>query len=155
MDERRNALAFWLGCAIVTLGVVLHIPMFLMGAARSYVLTGMPMDAGMYWGMALIVVGIGMSAYGLLPKVLPSDQRIIETITPPEDAPLSTAHWVVAGLLGLALVIDVMKPASLGFVTPGMRSEYGLDAAAVAWLPLAALTGTVFGSFVWGALADI
>ncbi len=155
MDERRNALAFWLGCAIVTLGVVLHIPMFVMGASRSYVLAGMPMDAGMYWGMALIVVGLGMSAYGLLPKVLPSDQRIIETITPPEDAPLSAAHWVVAGLLGLALVIDVMKPASLGFVTPGMRSEYGLDASTVAWLPLAALTGTVIGSFLWGALADI
>ncbi len=155
MDERRNALAFWLGCAIVTLGVVLHIPMFVMGASRSYVLAGMPMDAGMYWGMALIVVGFGMSAYGLLPKVLPSDQRIIETITPPEDAPLSAAHWVVAGLLGLALVIDVMKPASLGFVTPGMRSEYGVDASTVAWLPLAALTGTVIGSFLWGALADI
>src|SRR5204863_3874718 len=43
----------------------------------------------------------------------------------------------------------------LGFVTPGMRHEYGLDKAHVAWLPLTALTGTVIGSFLWGALADL
>jgi putative MFS transporter len=61
----------------------------------------------------------------------------------------------MAGLLALALIIDIMKPASLGFVTPGMRAEYGLSKQLVAWLPLAALTGTVVGSFVWGALADL
>jgi MFS transporter, putative metabolite:H+ symporter len=153
--ERRNAFAFWFGCALVTVGVVLHIPMFVMGAGHGYVLAGMPMDPGMYWGMAVIVVGFGLAAYGLLPKALPTDERVIETIAPPENAPLSTAHWVMAGLLALALVIDVMKPASLGFVTPGMRSEYGIDDATVAWLPLSALTGTVIGSFVWGTLADI
>jgi len=155
MEERRNALAFWLGCAIVTAGVVLHIPMYAMGAGNGYVLAGMPMDAGMYWGMALIVAGIGMSSYGLLPRVLPRDQRVIETITPPEDASLTKAHWSMAALLALAFVIDIMKPASLGFVTPGMQSEYGIDKATVAWLPLAALTGTVIGSFLWGMLADI
>jgi putative MFS transporter len=61
----------------------------------------------------------------------------------------------MAGLLALALVIDIMKPAALGFVTPGMRTEYGIDRQTVAWLPFAALTGTVVGSFVWGALADV
>lgn len=152
---RRNALAFWFGCAIVTLGVVLHIPMYLMGSHMGYVLVGMPMDADMYWGMALIVVGIGFAAFGLLPRQLPSHERVIETIAPPEDAPLTRAHWGMAGLLALALIIDIMKPASLGFVTPGMRAEYQVDKAMVAWLPLAALTGTVIGSFIWGALADI
>jgi len=48
----------------------------------------------------------------------------------------------------------VMKPASLGFVTPGMRIEYGVDSATVALLPLSALIGTASGSFIWGALAD-
>jgi putative MFS transporter len=155
MKERRNALAFWLGCAVVTAGVVLHIPMYAMGADQGFVLSGMPMDAGMYWGMALIVAGLGLSGYGLLPKVPPNDRRMIETIAPPEDAPLTKAHWLVAGLLALAFVIDIMKPASLGFVTPGMQTEYGIDAATAAWLPLAALTGTVIGSFLWGMLADI
>jgi len=48
-----------------------------------------------------------------------------------------------------------MKPASLGFVMPGMRAEYGVSDAVVALFPFAALAGTVVGSFVWGWLADI
>jgi putative MFS transporter len=72
----------------------------------------------------------------------------------PEDAPLTKAHWIQISLLALALVIDVMKAASLGFVTPGMRVEYDLDFNMVAVLPFAALIGTTVGSFVWGALAD-
>jgi putative MFS transporter len=154
-DERRNALAFWLGCAIVTAGVVLHLPMFLMGKDAGYALAGMPMDAGMLWGMALILAGIVLTGYGLLPKARPGAERVVDTIAPPEDAPLTRAHWSMAGLLGLALIIDIMKPASLGFVTPGMRQEYALGKEMVAWLPLAALTGTVIGSFIWGALADL
>jgi putative MFS transporter len=55
----------------------------------------------------------------------------------------------------LALVIDTMKPATLGFVVPGMREEYGLSKAVVAWLPLVALTGTALGSLVWGVIADV
>ncbi len=107
----------------------------------------------MLWGMALIVAGIGLTGYGLLPKV--ADEALThEAIAPPEDAPLTRAHWVLMGVLAVALIIDIMKPASLGFVTPGMRVEYGLDLATVAFLPFSALFGTVVGSFVWGALAD-
>src|SRR6202011_475337 len=58
LDAGRNASAFWLGSAFVTLGVALHLPMFLMGRHIGYVLVGMPMDQGMYWGMAFILVGI-------------------------------------------------------------------------------------------------
>jgi putative MFS transporter len=154
-EERRNALAFWLGCAVVTAGVVLHLPMFLMGRNTGYVLAGMPMGTDMLVGMALIVFGVLLTGYGLLPKVLPDSERVVETIAPPEDAPLTRAHWGIAGLLGLALIVDIMKPASLGFVTPGMSREYAVGKAMVAWLPLAALTGTVVGSFLWGALADL
>ena len=79
----------------------------------------------------------------------------LETIAPPEDAPLTKAHIGMAVLLAVALVIDIMKPASLGFVTPGMRAEYGVSDAAVAWLPFSALLGTALGSFLWGWLADL
>jgi putative MFS transporter len=152
--RRRNELAFWVGCAVVTVGVALHVPMYLIGANMDYALVGMPMETKMYWGMVLILVGVGMTAYGLVPKNPPNKQRLIETIAPPEAAPLSPAHWRVAAVLALALVIDVMKPASLGFVMPGMRNEYGISDALLAWLPLAALAGTTIGSIVWGALAD-
>jgi putative MFS transporter len=155
LDKRRSTLAFWSGCAAVTAGVILHLPMFMMGRHNHYALAGMPMDAGMLWGMAAIVVGIAAAAYGLLPKTPASATLVIESIAPPENAPLTRKHWAMAGLLALALVIDIMKPASLGFVTPGMRAEYLVGKETVAWLPLAALTGTVVGSFVWGALADL
>jgi len=151
---RRNALAFWLGSAAVTVGVLLHLPMFWMAREMGFMLAGMPMDTGMLWGMALIVGGICLAGYGLLPKIV-EGAPTHEAIAPPEDAPLTRAHWILMVVLAVALIIDIMKPASLGFVTPGMHAEYGLDPATVALLPFSALFGTVAGSFIWGALADL
>ena len=54
----------------------------------------------------------------------------------------------------LAVVIDSMKPASLGFVVPGTATEYGLSLPVVALIPFCALTGLVVGSYVWGIIAD-
>ncbi len=153
LSERRSLLAFWLGSAIVSAGVLLHLPMFWMGRINGFILAGMPMDQGMLWGMGLIVFGIVAAGYGLMPNA-PSNVAVHDVIAPPEDAPLSAAHWKLMAVLGVALIIDVMKPASLGFVTPGMRFEYGVDSATVALLPFSALIGTATGSFVWGALAD-
>jgi putative MFS transporter len=149
-----NLLAFWCGSVMVAIGVALHIPMFLMGRHNGFHLAGLPMGTGMLVGMGLIVAGVLVAAYGLLPNREPGHVSL-GAITPPEDAPLTKAHWIQIGLLAIALVIDVMKAATLGFVTPGMRAEYGLSAAAVALVPLSGLTGTTVGSFIWGALADV
>lgn len=151
-----DQLHFWLfagGCAAVTVGVLLHLPMFMMGAGNHYRMAGMPMDPGMLFGMVLIVAGVGVAAYGLLPRDLHGHHSDV-TITPPEDAPLTAAHWGLMAVLVVALIIDVMKPASLGFVVPGMIGEYGVSKKVVAWLPFAALTGTFMGSILWGVLAD-
>lgn len=149
-----HALAFWGGSIAVTIGVLLHIPMFLMGRAVHYKLAGMPMDTGMLIGMGLIIGGTAAAAYGLLPPHR-VDGMTPDEIAPPEDAPLTRAHWVQITILAVALIIDVMKPATLGFVVPGMRDEYGLSFASVAVLPFIALLGTTVGSFIWGALADL
>lgn len=149
-----NLLAFWCGSLMVAIGVGLHIPMFLMGRHNGFHLAGMPMGTGMLIGMGLIIAGVLVAAYGLLPAREPGHASL-GSIRPPEDAPLTKAHWIQVGLLAVALVVDVMKAATLGFVTPGMRAEYGLSAATVALVPLSGLTGTTVGSFVWGALADI
>ena len=151
-----DRLHFWIflaGCAAVTAGVLLHLPMFLMGRAMQYRLAGMPMDPGMLFGMFLIVAGVGVSAYGLLPRQTQAHHPEV-TVTPPEDAPLTLAHWGLMFVLVAALVIDVMKPAALGFVVPGMIDEYHVSKATVAWLPFSALTGTFMGSILWGVLAD-
>jgi MFS transporter, putative metabolite:H+ symporter len=146
-----------MGVIAVTAGVLMHVPMFLMGRHNHFMLAGMPMGVDMIVGMALIVGGVGVAAYGLLPRnvsgLLSASQEIV--VSPPEDAPLSTAHWTLMAVLVIALIIDIMKPASLGFTIPGMIEEYGVPKQTASLVPFFALTGTVFGSIVWGIIADI
>ena len=150
--SRRQAFAFWIGCVAVTVGVLLHVPIFLAGIKTHFVLVGMPMTSGMMIGMWMIVAGAIVTAYGLMPRK--KSKVTYEEIAPPEDAPLNKAHWIQLTVLCVALVIDVMKPVTLGFVIPGMRTEYHLSFAQVELLPFAGLLGTAIGSFLWGALSD-
>src|SRR3954465_3302602 len=155
--DRRGTLAFLFGCVAVTGGVLLHLPMFWMGRNIGFSLAGMRLDPGMIFGMYLIVAGVGIAAFGLLPSraahVAHAASRI--TVGAPEDAALSPAHWGLMMALVVALVIDVMKPASLGFVVPGMISEYHATRAQASLVPFFALIGTVTGSVLWGVLADL
>ena len=80
--DRRNALAFWFGSAIVSVGVILHLPMFWMARTTGFILADMPMDAGMLRGMALIVGGIVAAGYGLLPNVAGSGPYMISSRHP-------------------------------------------------------------------------
>ena len=153
LANRRHLLAFVAGCIAVTAGVLLHLPMYWMGREDGFRLVDMPMDAGMLWGMAAILVGSALAAWGLLPAERLGARRV--DVSVPEEAPLGPAHRRLMVVLTAALVIDVMKPASLGFVLPGMRAEYELSALTVAWLPFSALCGTVLGSILWGVLADV
>jgi MFS transporter, putative metabolite:H+ symporter len=157
LSDRRGLWAFVLGVIAVTAGVLLHLPMFLMGRMTHFQLYGMPMGNEMILGMGAIILGVAIAAYGLLPKniskQLAASQEIV--VSPPEDAPLSSAHWILMAVLVVALIIDIMKPASLGFTIPGMVSEYGVPKASASLVPFFALTGTVVGSIVWGVIADI
>lgn len=157
LSERRGLWAFALGVIAVTAGVLLHMPMFLMGRMTHFRLYGMPMGTDMYIGMATIILGVAIAAYGLLPRnisqQLSASQEIV--VSPPEDAPLSWPHWLLMLVLIIALGIDIMKPASLGFTIPGMIDEYHQTKATVSLVPFFALVGTVVGSIAWGALADI
>ena len=157
LSDRQAIWAFALGCVGVTAGVLLHLPMFLMARSMGYHLAGMPMDSGMIFGMFLIIGGVIVAAWGLLPRNLAAQRAAGENITiaAPEDAALGWAHWRLMFVLVVALVIDVMKPASLGFTVPGMISEYGVPRATVSLVPFFALMGTVVGSIVWGVIADI
>ena len=157
LSDRRGLWAFVLGVILVTGGVLLHAPMFLMGRHNHFVLAGMAIGWDMVAGMVAIVGGCGIAAYGLLPRDIPgqlaAQQEIV--VTPPEDAPLGSAHWGLLSVLVIALIIDIMKPATLGFTLPGMMKEYQVTKATVSSFPFSALTGTVIGSVIWGWLADI
>ncbi len=141
LADRPHFWIFVVGCVAVTAGVLLHVPMFWMGRSMGFHLADMAMDAAMIWGMGLIVAGVAVAVYGLLPRkpTAAADALRHLTVSASEDAPLTAAHWRLMAVLTVALVIDVMKPASLGFVVPGMKNEYGISRAMVAWLPFAAL----------------
>lgn len=157
LTDRRAVWAFALGCIAVTFGVVAHLPMFAMARSMNYHLAGMPMDSTMLVGMALIVLGTLVAAYGLLPRDVAAQRAAAADIVvaAPEDAPLTPAHWGLMAVLVVALVIDVMKPASLGFTVPGMVGEYGVPKKTVSLVPFFALAGTVTGSVLWGWIADV
>ncbi|MEH3035520.1 MAG: MFS transporter [Sphingomonas adhaesiva] len=157
LSDRQAIWAFVLGCVAVTIGVVAHLPMFAMARAMNYRLAGMPMDAPMLVGMGLIVAGTLVAAWGLLPRDVAAQRAAAADIVvaAPEDAALSPAHWRLMAVLVVALVIDVMKPASLGFTVPGMVAEYGVPKKTVSLVPFFALAGTVTGSVLWGWVADL
>ncbi len=155
-QDRRGVWAFALGCIGVTIGVLLHVPMFWMGRHNGFVLANMPMDPEMIFGMYLIIAGVLAAGYGLLPSKAAYNavvkSRVV--VVAPEDAPLNRAHWILMFTLTIALVIDVMKPATLGFTIPGMIKEYKVTAAHASLVPFSALIGTASGSILWGILAD-
>jgi putative MFS transporter len=149
-------LAFWLGTVAIVTGVSFHLPDFIGAKGMHYQLAGMPMSNLMLAGMALIVTGLAATTYGLFPvrnhkaqDAMPDYQ--LHTM---DQARLGWQHWKLVLVLGAALVVDVMKPATLGFVVPGMRQEYVLTKATASLLMFFAMMGTTTGSILWGILAD-
>ena len=152
--------AFWFGVAAVSVGALLHIPMYWMGRHNGFRLVGMPMDTEMMVGMAAIVVGLLASLYGLLPRAaLPSGAGV--QVRALDDAPIGAAHIGLLLTMAVAITIDIMKPTALAFVLPGLSLEYDLKSPVnpggtfpAATLALAGITGTVLGSILWGWLGD-
>jgi putative MFS transporter len=155
----HRPLAFWAGCVAVTAGVLLHLPMFAMAAPMQYRMAGMPMDAQMLLGMALIPCGVLLAGYGLMPRMEPmrgtargGTSHLHFHVA--DGVPLNREHWKLVLVLAIALAVDVMKPATIGFVMPGLSHEYSIADSTAGYLALCALTGTAIGSIVWGRLAD-
>lgn len=152
----ERAPIFWGACVAITIGILLHLPMLAMAHSMGNHLYGMPMDTGMWFGMALIILGVPAAIYGALPKGRAAhDSHAGTSYEAPDSTHLSRWHAAVLAVLTLGLVIDVMKPATLGFVLPGLRAEYGIPKSTAAFLPFVALIGTTVGSFFWGWLADV
>ncbi|HEY9111989.1 MAG TPA: MFS transporter [Rhodanobacteraceae bacterium] len=155
----HRPVAFWFGCLTVAAGVCLHLPMYVMAAPMHFRLVGMPVDAEMLLGMILIPGGVLLAAYGLLPRL--AQVRMTTRGGAPlrwqvaDGVPLNVEHWKLVVVLAVALTIDVMKPASIAFVMPGMAHEYDIGMSKAGYLALSALIGTAVGSVVWGRLADV
>jgi putative MFS transporter len=148
---------FWLGTLAINAGVLLHLPDFLGAGDMHYMLAGMSVSPLMLLGMALIIAGFALATWGLLPPRASGETRRAAArfhVRAMDDATLTRAHWGLMIVLAVALVIDTMKPATLGFVLPGMVAEYRITSTEGAWLLLWALAGTTVGSVFWGLMAD-
>jgi MFS transporter, putative metabolite:H+ symporter len=165
--EYQHPGAFWFGVAAVTVGVIMHIPFY--WAARHttplpYTLLGRKPDASMWFGMLLIFIGLGATAYGLFPRLSEVSRGYVSKIKVRalDDAPIKPAHVGLLLVMAAAITIDVIKPTTLAFMAPGAAVEYGLksplnphaNALPVALYPLCGISGTVIGSFLWGWFGD-
>ncbi len=160
----EHPVAFWSGVASVTAGTIMQLPMYFEAGDTGYRLHGMSFDTTMTFGMTLILVGLGLTAYGLLPRFTDVTQGPVSRIKVKalDDAPITRSHIGLILLMATAITIDVMKPTTLAFVAPGAASEYGLrsplnphaSGLPIALYPLSGITGTVVGSLIWGWLGD-
>lgn len=155
--------AFRAGLVAVTVGVLLHLPMYVEARHMGFHLAGMPIDWRMIAGMTLIVVGLAAAIWGLVPRNVPAPATSDDSIRVRalDEVPIRSAHVALMLVMAAAVTIDVMKPAALAFVLPGISHEYGLTSPLnpaggipAALLPLAGITGTVLGSFLWGWMGD-
>ena len=143
-----HPVAFWLGTGAVIAGVIGHIPMFVSSAEMNFRMAGMQMGLLMTLGMYAIVVGTVLVGYGLLPPdfTLRRQTRVKSAnvlVRALDNAKLTPMHWKLFAVLVVALIVDVMKPATLGFVMPGAAEEYGLSRSQAAMMPVAGIAGTI------------
>jgi len=154
--------AFWVGFALVCIGVSLELPMYINASDIGYKLVGHSMSSTMMVGMAMVIIGILTTLYSLIPPSAEKENTDYNLkIRAMDDAPINWTHIGLLFVMAAAITLDVMKPTILSFVVPGMAREYGLKSPVhpggtipVALLPLCGITGTVIGSFVWGWLGD-
>lgn len=133
-------------------------------SSMHYVLVGMPWDIWMKIGMPLIIAGLVLVYFGLIPRQAAQeapgpqgfDARAIDGTS------LTKAHVGLICVLLIAIAIDSIKPFTFTFILPATAKEYGLSTPThhlpghlpVGLFPLSGITGTVIGSFVWGFLGD-
>lgn len=166
--RERGPLGRWLfaaGIVAVSLGVLLQLPDIVMmidpgRATGDDMATEMPPAMPMAMWTPTMLIGMGLLAVGLLAATAglfrhtPRARSAGPAPEAIEHGGLRPIHLATCLVLAVALVVDIMKPLTIGFVLPGMREEYGLSQAQVSVLPLVALTGTAVGSIVWGLLGD-
>jgi putative MFS transporter len=167
-----HPVVFWIGMLVIGVGVGVAFREFLALRAAT---DGYRLTTPMSIGLGLDLLGTLLAAWGVLPRGWlahwrhhreAEDAFLAQAAAPTEPAPstalvamdtagLTSTHWGMLARMYLGLVIDTMKPATLGFVLPGMKAEYDLSPTIVSLFPMAALAGLTLGSVVFGLLGDI
>ena len=94
--------AFWFGVVAVSAGVLLYLPMYLMGRHSGYRLAGMPIDDGMLYGMAAIMIDIMKStAMAFVVAGMKQEYKLKSPLNPGGTYP--AALLALAGISGTVL----------------------------------------------------
>lgn len=149
----RTRTTFLVGLAILGTGLALQLADLWRGRHTGFRMAAMEMATHTTVGMALTAIGVLIAGAHLLAH-RPANAPHIPTQRGSRTGRVRRARLVLLAVSATALVIDTLKPVTIGFVLPGMRAEYGLTPAQLALLPLITITGAVIGSVLWGVLTD-
>lgn len=158
----EHPIGFWLGITTTTAGVIVQLPMYWMARHDHFHVAGMPLTPEMWLGMVMMIVGVTLTGWALLPAKAAVGKASKIKIAALDDVKINKAHVLLLLVLTAALTIDGIKPAAFAFLAPGASAEYGLrnplnptaDGWSITLYPLSGITGTMIGSFVWGWLGD-
>lgn len=161
----EHPIAFWVGIITASAGIIAQLPMFYDARGMHYHLAGMGIPPEMTVGMLMIVAGAVLASYGVYPASARRDSGANYRefrVSALDTAPIRKSHVALLFTLTFAIIIDIMKPTTLAFVSPGAEAEYHLrgpllphvSALPIALYPLAGIAGTVIGSIFWGWLSD-
>ena len=148
----RVGFIFSVVCIVV--GVALHVAEYAKKAnSKGWLPPGAEMGQMEMGGMVLVTcgvisAGVFMFSFYDVAALQKAPKKII--FTPAYFDLLHNADWTWAHtklclILLLAITIDLMKPATLGFIMPGLLAEYKLTKTQGAILPTIAIAGTVKG----------
>src|SRR3546814_20783024 len=113
----------------------------------------------MLWGMAMIPAGVVLAGFGLMPRLAMMRESLHggghlsgrhQHFHVADRVALNREHWKLVVVLVVALAVDVMKPATPGFVLPGMSREYSLSTPTARVWALVALLGPKSDTHWWG-----
>ena len=71
-----------------------------------------------------------------------------------DSRPVSLFQWLILGLCFLVTAFDGLDTASVGFIAPALRDEWGLTPGQLNPVLGASLLGLMLGAFIAGPLAD-
>ena len=71
-----------------------------------------------------------------------------------DSRPVSVFQWLILGLCFLVTAFDGLDTASVGFIAPALRDEWGLTPGQLNPVLGASLLGLMLGAFIAGPLAD-
>src|SRR4051794_41648157 len=98
--------------------------MYLDASDMHYRLNGMAMDGGMYAGMALILIGLALSAYGVIPRRSAADGAVSRLrVKALDDAPIRPAHVALLAVMAGGGPDRALEAGPPRLLVPGVPQE--------------------------------